>query len=374
MRATFTEGYTYQDNLLTEYQHKLGHDVIVLTTTQCRNQEGKITQVSPCDKIMSNGVRLIRIKPGSKVSQIIGYHKSIGQLIKKLKPDLIFIHGLSNLIPQQAIQYKKENEDTIIVADNHQDTANSKTNGFPFAQLISMWRLCWKGWIKYFNHIYGTTSWRRDFAIKYFGIPPEKVEVLMMGVDSAKLPRNPIEVRHSVRTELGIRDSEMVYIHGGKMNHEKKTLQVIKAFKTLPNDNTRLILFGSISDEIKEDFCKEISENNHIIYLGYIDSSLCNRFFFASDFAVFPGLHSVLWEESTGCGLPGLFGRYSENDHINICDNCIQIDLAASVEEIAIILHKVLTDLKYFADLKIAATKAALSLSYFDIAKKSIRP
>lgn len=107
MKATFTEGYTYQDNLLSEYQHKLGHEVVILTSRQTRADNGKIITVEPCDKLLDNGVRLIRISSGNKLSQILGYNKYIGKIIQDIKPDLIFIHGLCSFIPIQAINYKK---------------------------------------------------------------------------------------------------------------------------------------------------------------------------------------------------------------------------------------------------------------------------
>lgn len=373
MRATFTEGYTYQDNLLTEYQHKLGHDVILLTTTQCRGKDGEPIQVSACDKVMENGVRLIRIKPENKYLQILGYYRSIGKIINRLKPNLIFIHGLSNFIPLYAITYKKKNPDTVIVVDNHQDCQNSKTSGFPFAQLLFLWRTCWKIWIKYVNHVFGTTSWRKEFVVDYFGIPKEKVDVLMLGADTDKFPKEPIEVRNSIRRELGIIDSDLVYIHGGKMNKNKKTLEVIRAFNTLGQSKVKLILFGSVSDDIKVDFNKEISQNSSIIYLGYIDARNCHKYFFASDFAVFPGLHSVLWEESIACGLPGVYGKYTENDHINICGNCVQLDLSAGMSDIARVMQSLNTNNDYFMKMKEAAKLAAKSLSYYDIARKSLQ-
>lgn len=374
MRATFTEGYTYQDNLLTEYQHKLGHEVIILTTTQCRGADGKISSVPPCDIVMSNGVRLIRILPGNRYKQIIGYNGAIGDIIKDLKPDLIFIHGLSNLIPHQAILYKKKNKDTILVADNHQDSFNSKTNGFPFSQLLFIWRTCWRRWSKYFNHIYGTTSWRRDFAVEYFGIPKDKVDVLMMGADTDKFPDNPNSVRKSIRKDLGISEFDTVFIHGGKMNKNKKTIESIQAFKRLLRDNLKLILFGSISEDIKETFFDEISGISNIIYLGYINSNICHRYFYASDIALFPGLHSVLWEESVACGLPGIYGKYSENDHINICGNCVQLNQSANQLDIANAMQKLIEDKEYFNKMKLAAGEASRYFSYTDIALKSMQP
>lgn len=373
MGANFTEGYSYQDNLLSEYQHKLGHSVTVLTGLTTWDDKGKKIQTCPCDKIMDNGVRLIRIKTGNKIMSIAGLYPNISDILSNIKPDLIFIHGLCNFIPVQAIRYKKKHPGTILVADNHQDKDNFNFNRFPFCLLLSAWRMGWKFWNKYFNYIYGTTGWRKDFAVDYFGIPEEKTDILPLGVDTDNLSENPERVRSDIRKQLNIDENAFVFIHGGKMNTDKRTIDIIKSFSEINNNNIRLILFGSVTENIKTQFDSLVKKDNRIIYVGHLVSKVIHRYFFASDFSLFPGLHSVLWEEAIGCGLPGLYQSFSTHDHTNLHGNSILVKADAALEDIRSVLEKISSGKDFYTRLKLNAVKASKDFSYYDIASKSIR-
>lgn len=373
MSAPFTEGYSYQDNLLSEYQHKLGHEVTVLTGLVTRDSQGRKITVSPCDKLLNNGVRLIRIDSGNRFCQIIGYIPNIDKILQDLRPDLIFIHGLCSFIPIAAVKYKKTHPKTILVADNHQDKNNFSYNRLPFVILLAVWRRGWKRWASEFNHIYGTTGWRRDFLIEHFGIPAEKTDILLLGVDVDNISSDHDRIRKEVRDNLNIPSDAFVFIHGGKMNANKKTTELVKAFKQLDDASARLILFGTVDGNIKDIFYELVESDCRIIFIGYIESKSVHKYFLAADFSLFPGLHSVLWEEAIGCGLPGLYNSFGQTSHTNICENSISISTDADASQIFLIINKVVSDNEYFFMLKRNAVKAANQLSYYTIAKRSLR-
>lgn len=370
--APFTEGYSYQDNLLSEYQHKLGNDVTVLTTTRQRDSNGRVIKGEPCDRILDNGVRLIRIQAGNKLQDFFGYYPGILRIIENVSPDLIFIHGLCQFTPHFVIKYKKKNSNVILKADSHQDRQICRTTGFPFSQMIWFWKRCWKHWIKYFDRIYGTTSWRKDFAIEFYGIPERKTDILLLGVDTDNMTPDKDNVRLEIRKNLNINENTFVYIHGGKMNSAKKTIEILEAFSEINIPGIRLILFGSVGEDIKSVFNSLISHDERILYLGYIESKDVHKYYYASDFCLFPGNHSVLWEESIGCGLPGLFKDYGSYSHTNICGNSISIPSDATENDIRQVMTNVLNDKTFYSMLKNNAIKASKKLSYYDIARKSI--
>lgn len=110
-----------------------------------------------------------------------------------------------------------------------------------------------------------------------------------MGVDTDSLPSDSSSLRSHIRKELGIDDNSMVYIHGGKMCDNKKTIQVLDAFASIPNANNRLILFGSVDKSIESDFSQRLAKDKRIIYIGYIESQKVHQYFYAADFSLFPG-------------------------------------------------------------------------------------
>jgi len=373
MLAPFTEGYSYQDNLLPEYQHKLGHEVAILTTTRQRDSNGKIIIGKPCDYVLDNGVRLIRINAGNKIRCLFSYYPRIKQVLEEIAPDLIFVHGLCQFAPHYAVKYKKKEKSVILKADNHQDKQICKTTGFPFSQMIWFWRQCWKRWISSFDKVYGTTDWRRDFAIEIYGIPHDKTDVLLMGVDSDNLPIDTQSVRQDVRKGLKICDEQFLLIHGGKMDNKKLTIEIMEAFASIEDPHIRLLLFGSVDESIRDKFDHILKSDPRIMYIGYIDSKKVHRYFFAADFGLFPGNHSVLWEESIGCQLPGIFRKYGSSSHTNFCGNSLTIRPNATSSEIANIIRQVVEDKQLYYSLKVAASAAAKQLSYYDVALKSIK-
>lgn len=371
MGAPFTEGYSYQDNLLSEYQHKLGHEVTVLTTTRTRNSEGKIIEISEGKKILDNGVRLIRVKAGSKFKQFFGYYPEIKTHIINSQPDMIFVHGLGTLVVSQAINYKKNYQTTYIVADNHQDEGTTYTRRFPFSIQLSFFKIMWKSWIKYVEKVYGTTSWRVRFAQDFYGIPKNKIDILVMGVDSDTHPADIDQVCKAIRTELNITKDTFVFITGGKLDKRKSTIEAMQAFHKIDKEDIKFIIFGSVADDIKDEFNLLLEKDKRFIYLGYLESKIVHRYFYAADFGVFPGRHSVLWEEAIGCGLPCMFKKYEENDHTNVYDNSIIVENPDS-KKIYECMEKVMKDRDYYLELKNNAECASKYFSYHEVAKKSI--
>ncbi len=371
MGAPFTEGYTYQDNLLSEYQAKHGHNVTVLTSTRTRDSNGKIIVIQPEDRIMNNGVRLIRLKLPIKILQFWGIYHGISGVIQEIAPDFIFVHGLGSYVVQAAVNYKKIHPKVTIVADNHQDQGTTKTDRFPFNLKLCFFRFKWHSWIHFVTKVYGTTSWRKTFAKKYYGIPENKLDTLIMGIDSDNLPKNREKIRNEVRENLGFQKENFLFVTGGKLNKDKRTLETMRAFSNIHNNKLRFLIFGAVLPDIKDEFYNLLTADSRIKYIGYIKSHDVYRYFLASDFGLFPGNHSVLWEEAIGCELPCLFHKYEENDHTEICENCIRIDMY-SESKILSIIKSIVNDPKLYLKLKNQSKCISYQFSYHTIADKSI--
>ena len=230
MNAPFTENYSYQDNLLTEYQHKQGHEILIVTTTRTRNSNGEIVNVEPGKKVLDNGTVLLRMELPNKIFTVFGIYPKLTKIMESYIPDMVFIHGLCSCIPSQAINYKKKHPKTHIVADNHQDLGTTKVKGFPFAWVMALHRLGWKKWIHNIDRVYGTTSWRKTFAHDFYGIPYEKLDILIMGIDSDKNPGDSNDVRINIRQELNIPENTFVFVTGGKLDNNKNIILAMKYF------------------------------------------------------------------------------------------------------------------------------------------------
>lgn len=372
MHAPFTEHYSYQDNLLTEYQHKHGDDVRIVTGTRTRDENGRVIQVAPGSKTLDNGVELVRLALPGKWRQLLGVYSGLMQQMRAYQPDLIFIHGLCSFIPATAIRYKQRYAPQVrIVADNHQDEGTTNVNGFPFSHVMSLHRRKWKQWIPYVDRVFGTTGWRVTFAHRFYGIPQDKLEVLIMGIDSDRLPAEHAPVRAALREQLGIGEDCFVFVTGGKLDSRKRFAQSVNAFSRLAGEHLRFVIFGSVAPELQQMFDRALQEDKRIIYCGYIPSDEVWRYFFAADCGVFPGRHSVLWEEAIGCSLPCIFRRYEPHDHTEVCGNCVCLSQTEE-SDIYAAMSRMAQDAPYYAAMRKAAEQAAPSFSYHSIARQSV--
>ena len=95
LSAPYNDYWGYQDNLLPKYQHKLGHQVIIITTNTKHDSKGNIVEIEEDDYILRDGVRVIRLRKrnilGRKISNLLGVC-ALYDYLEEIKPDLIFFY------------------------------------------------------------------------------------------------------------------------------------------------------------------------------------------------------------------------------------------------------------------------------------------
>ena len=90
----------------------------------------------------------------------------------------------------------------------------------------------------------------------------------------------------------------------------------------------------------------------------------------ASDLGVFPGTHSVLWEQYTGLGVPCIFGEWDGIKHLDVGGNCVFV---SSRDDLFNQLKHILFDVMAYKEMLASAkAKGPESFSYTAIANKAI--
>jgi len=369
-----TDGWTYQDNLLPKYHKRLGHDVSLITSKYIYNQDGKLEKDKKNEYVNENDIRVIRLnnKFGTTVNSKFKTYKSLYKNILIEAPDILFVHGVQFIDIKTIIKYKKENPKVKIYVDNHADFSNSATNWFSKTILH---KIIWKYFAQqiepYVEKFYGVLPARVEFLKNIYNIPKEKIELLVMGVDDDKV-NNLNGKNESIRKKYGIEEDDFLIVTGGKINDSKRqTLLLMEAVKTI-NDKIKLIVFGSISNELKERF-NSLLNNDKIHYVGWIDPNDTYYYFAASDLVVFPGRHSVFWEQVAGMGIPMLIKYWSGTTHIDVGGNC-EFLYEDSVDEIKEKLNFIYNNTNKYNKMKeIAQNKGKQKFLYSNIAKESLK-
>ncbi len=378
LNGTVTDGFSYQDNLLPKYHKVLGNEVVVIASLYSLNSNAKLVKLSEETIKYKNeyGITVYRIpniyntNDNSKFKRYINFLS----IIEKEKPDVIFLHDFQLIDSKQVVQYAKKHRDVIIYADNHADFSNSARN---WLSKNILHKIIWRHYAKklnpYVKKFYGVTPARVDFLIDLYKLPKEKCELLVMGADDDLVEKSKLSnSRKIIRDKYKISDDDFLIVTGGKIDLEKEqTILLMEAVKNIGNPKIRLIVFGSVVSELKPKIEELTRETDNILYVGWISSEESYDYFEAADLVVFPGRHSVFWEQVVGQGKPMIVKYWEGTTHVDLGGNIefLYNDSSEEIEKkiIKVSQPEVISNMK-----KIAEQKGLQVFSYKEIAKRSI--
>lgn len=374
--GTFGEDYAYQDNLLPKYHKKLGHEVTVIAPVYCKinTQTGEEELAPSGTKYLSDGIKLIRLIPFIKSHINIRLHtfKGLYKTLINESPDLLFVHGIDSPSYYYCLKYARKNPRISIVFDNHADWNNSYHNKFAFywAKYIIK-NLIAKPALRLAKQFYGVTPARCKFLTEMYGIPKERIKLLPFGADDNELNiKDKNELRVKIRNQYNIGENDFLIVTGGKIDRRKNIHLLAEVVSKIDNSNIKLLIFGAANDEMKEYFSR--IKDSRIIQIGWVSSNSVYQYFYAADFVMFPGLHSVLWEQMLATSVPCAITRLDGFEYVNFNDNCILMD-GNTVDYYIQIIEKVTSDHHFYNTLKQnAQSKLSEQFMYSKIAQQVI--
>lgn len=372
--APYNENWGYQENLLPKYQAKLGHEVMLIITNTS-HKDGKNVEVGCVDYVQENGIRLVRLNRKIyriKPVTVLKSKMEVFPYLTDFRPDLVFFHGLVSDTIFDVIKYKKKvNPECVIVQDNHMDGNNNhQKNRFKMLVFQGYNRLRNLCSSRYVSRIYGVTPWRKTYAEEYFGISNKKTDVLIMGADDEKIDfQNREQIRTEIRGKYNVKDSDFLVVSGGKIDRAKKIDVLMQACMQV--ENVKLLVFGKVEKDIESEFYEKLKNSKNLIYTGWVDADRVYDYFFAADLVVFPGGHSVLWEQACASKVPCLFRQWVGMEHVNNGGNSDFID-DVSAESLQSKIQDLMFTKRYCEMKKVAMSSATDIYRYSNIAKKSL--
>ena len=213
-----------------------------------------------------------------------------------------------------------------LVADNHCDYVNSLHS--PITRILHKTFFRYYVVNKLIPHVklfYGVTPSRCTFLKEVYGVPDDRIKLLVMGADdrSMRLEKR-LQLRKEVRGRYGIKDDDFLIVTGGKIDRLKNIHILANAVNSIQNEHVKLLVFGKINEDMQPIFDAEDSQR--IIRIGWVNSDKVYELFYAADLIVFPGLHSVLWEQAVASKTPCAFSKMKGFEHVNINGNCILME------------------------------------------------
>lgn len=373
--AFFPDNYSYQENMLPKFHKKLGYEVEVIASQETFDKNGQITYTDFSGVYYNEyDIKVTRLKYSfpRTLNHKLKHYKNVFEALSDANPNIIFVHNLQFMSIFSIIKYVRANQSVKLYIDNHVDSFNSAKNCFSrhFIHGI-MWKLCATVVNPFTKKFYGVLPARVEWLINVYGLPKEKCELLVIGVDDDEVSRiKNSDIRMTIRNTYSISDNEVLLLAGGKIdNNKKEIITLMRAFAKSNISNVKLMIFGSINKSLTHEFEAAISPN--IIYVGWLNPTQIYDYMEASDIIVFPGLHSVLWEQAVGMGKACIFRKIDGFDHVDLDGNCIFFD-SIDIDHIMNPIIQCIEDNTWKEMQCIAEQKGMNYFSYEKIAKRCI--
>lgn len=308
LAAFYIDNYSYQENHLTRIHKEDGNEVLVIASTETYVDNINLGYVEPSEYVGEDGVRVKRIPYAymfthylaTKIRKYVGLTKAI----EDFKPDVIFSHDLCFYSVLEVINYLKKNPHVRFFADTHTAAYNS---GLNWVSKNILHKIIYKHLIhkalSYVEKYFYIGENEKMFSKEIYKVPEELLEFYPLGgiiPDQEEYDRK----RAAVRKALGIKEDELLFMHSGKMTKQKKTVELLSAFSKADKLKAKMVIVGSVSDEIKNEFEAVVSEDPRIIYLGWKKSSELAEYLYGCDLYCQPGSVSVTLQNAVCTFVP----------------------------------------------------------------------
>lgn len=305
--GAYTEGMSYQENILPFVNSDDGHQVFVIAEA-FEYKNGIVVETSELKKRLKDNLLLIRTKYDKIFNNFFSIKirkvKKLKKLLEEINPDIIFFHGVQSYELLTVSKYKSTHPNVKLYTDNHADFNNSARNIFSKIILHKLfYNFIIHKCLKDIDKCFYITEETKKFLENYYKIPKEKLEFYPLGGFIKEENLKSI-IRKKIREDLKILNNDIILIHSGKLDKLKRTKEILKAFMNVKNEKLHLLIIGSIPDEERNDLESLINLDKRIKFLGWKSGEELLDYICASDIYVQPGSQSATCQNAVCCGLP----------------------------------------------------------------------
>jgi glycosyltransferase involved in cell wall biosynthesis len=307
----------YLENMLPKYLARLGAEVHVISTDLPPYywiNEFEKTYSGFCSKLQPGAVESI----DGFTLHVLGHQRCLGHVrmigmtrtLRSLHPDVVQTTTVIGWTALEAAFLRPYLRYRLFTG------SHTTASVFPLANRRSPW---WErerlrcalsrgipGYIVSLlsEKCYGATCDCADVAVRFFGVPQDRMAVQPLGVDTDLFyPRSTAEdanCRRGLRRRLGFRESDIVCIYTGRFTDDKNPLLLAKAIEQLSAENLsyRGLFVGNGPQSRLIDSCAGC------LTLPFVPVSELGNYFRAADVGVWPTQESTSMLDAAGCGLP----------------------------------------------------------------------
>ena len=325
LHCGYSDTWTYQENVLTAKFAQMGHETHIAVSTRTTDCNRNTIIQSPREYVNEFGVHVHMLpfsKRFTKLSKKFDYYDSLYDLMERIRPDFIFSHGVQYASLLTVAKYKKNHPEVKLVADNHGDQVIMPVDNLK-RKIVH--KVIYKYFVdradKYIDKYYGVSPSRGQYLTDIYGVSPNKIGIIpQVGDDTTANKYNYNVERELLCEKYHLDKNKTILIFGaGNIDAKKNLIPLVEAVEE--NPNYELVIFGSFRADVKTEFEKHQTHPN-IHCIGVLSVKDIYRTIIGSDLAIYPGQHSVLWDNTVACGTPLCVRRWVGMDYFDVNGNC----------------------------------------------------
>jgi len=298
----YIDGHAYQENELVRQHVEDGHEVTVIASTEVFDSSRRLNYVEPRSYDGQDGALVIRLPYRRllphKLMRKLRMHPGVIELLRDIKPEVVLFHGMCGWEMIAVTRYKRENPDTRLYVDSHEDWNNSARNWISKNLLHKLYygtiiRRCQK----WFDEILCVSLETMDFVEQVYGVPRRSLQFFPLG-GRVYDDEEYISRRKRARDLIDAPEGRVLFLQTGKMGRRKKVIESLNAFKETAGEHLRFLLVGSLSDDVSREAKSLIDSDDRIVFLGWKSSEDLSDLLCAADVYVQPGTQSATMQMS----------------------------------------------------------------------------
>ena len=308
LSCSYVDGFAYQENMLVAEHVRAGHDVHILASTETFGSDGKLTYVAPRTYIGADGAMVERLpyrfSSLPRFAQKFRAYVGLNARLREIAPDVIVFHGLCSYALLEVAKYVRQNPQTVLYADSHEDFNNSARG--PVSKWVLhylFYRTIFQIALPMIRSVFCISKETEVFVRSFYGCSAAKVEFLPLG-GKVFSDEEYGRIRREARSEHGWTDDARIFVLSGKFDAAKRVFDSLEAFSALPNQNVRLVLAGIFMADVKVRAEELVRKDPRIINLGWLDPKGLARLLIAADVYVQPGSQSATMQMAVCCRKP----------------------------------------------------------------------
>lgn len=358
----YIDNYNYQENVLPRQNKIDGHEVLILASTETYIDNNKLGYIAPSTYVNENGIYVIRIPyrnnmPHAIMKKIRAYKDTI-EHINIFKPDVILFHGTAAYDLINVAKYKASHPEVMLFVDSHGDFNNS-AKSFLSREILhrGLYRRFMHKSLRYIDKVLCASIESYDFMREFYEIPKHKLEIYPLGGTVFEGYEYSI-IRKRIRTEMQLKEIDILFVHSGKMIRAKRTPELLKAFKEVPSVRHKLILLGSIPEDMKADILPLVENDSRVSFLGWKSSEELQKYLCAADMYLQPGSQSATMQNAICCGCPVMLYPHKSHE-LYLKGNGFYVE---TVEDMVRVFKTIDSNPKILKDMSEASYKVAYDL------------